>query len=362
LTEPAAKERPFAILALPAFKRRDSNPFQALLYEPLVERGVEVTDWTFGRAFWRTFWRPVDLWHLHHPDTVVFPRRLWQSLAETILFRLLLSLAKWRGIKILWTVHDLDSSDGLHPRLESWFWRYFLPRIDGHICLSESGRQLACARFPILRQSPSWIVQHGDFRDAYPSEITRAEARRRLEIPEDALVLLSFGLIRPYKEVPSVVRTFLAVENQRALLLVAGRVYDTYLEREIRESSAGSPRVRLELRWIPFEETQIFFVAADLVVLSYRRILNSGTLMLALSFGRPVLAPAKGALLEQQARFGTDWVRLYQGELDRDDLADAIAWARAPRAGPPDLDGLDWNTLATETYQIYRTLITGAGR
>lgn len=349
--------RPRSILALPAFRKRTANPFQALLYERLKRRRIEVRDWTFLRAFGRTFWRRVDLWHLHHPDTVVFPRRTWQSLGETVLFRVLLGLARARGVRILWTVHDLDSSDGLHPRLEAWFWRYFIPRVDGYICLSEGGRARARARFPALAGRPSWVVPHGHFRDAYPCHLSREEARRRLDVPDDAIVLLSFGLIRPYKAIPELIRNFRVLGETRAVLVVAGRVYDQAIEQQIRKAAGDSARVRLELRWIPFEETQVFFLAADLVVLSYRRILNSGTLMLALSFGRPVLAPDKGVLAEQQARFGADWVRLYPGDLDPGALAGAVAWAASPRPDLPDFSGLDWDTLAASTRQIYDELL-----
>jgi beta-1,4-mannosyltransferase len=347
------QQRHLRILALPAFRRRTANPFQALLYERVQTRNVEVREWSFARALWAR----VDLWHLHHPDTVVFPRRLWQSLAETVLFRLLLLIARWRGIRILWTVHDLDSSDGLHPRLEAWFWSYFLPRIDGYVCLSASGRRLALQRFPALARLPGFLTPHGHFRDAYPNEVTREEARRLLDLPARATVLLHVGLIRPYKDVPRLIRTFLDVMSADVLLVIAGRAHDPGLEAEIRALAAGCPRIRLFLRWIGFEETQHFFAACDLVVLPYRRILNSGTLMLALSFRRPVLVPDRGALREQQERFGDDWVRLYANGLDPDDLDQAAVWARSTARRPLDFSGLDWDTLARQTRHIYDAVL-----
>jgi hypothetical protein len=78
---------------------------------------------------------------------------------------------------------------------------------------------------------------------------------------------------------------------------------------------------------------------------------------LALSFGRPVLVPDKGAMREQQERFGADWVRLYEGELGPRDLTDATAWATGTqRAAAPDLAGLDWESLARQTLAVYREL------
>ena len=51
----------------------------------------------------------------------------------------LIDFARSRGTKIVWTVHNLASHERRYPRLEKWFWRAFLRRLDGFITLSESG-------------------------------------------------------------------------------------------------------------------------------------------------------------------------------------------------------------------------------
>lgn len=305
--------------------------------------------------------RAVDLWHLHHPDSVVYLRSGLRAALETLAFCALLSWARWRGVRILWTIHDLGSHDQLHPRLEAWFWRFFVSRVDGFVCLSEGGCKLARERFPALRQRPAFTVPHGHYRDAYPNRVSRAEARRALDLPEDALVLLHFGLVRPYKNAPHLIRTFRELPEADTILVVAGKPYDELVEREVRQSAEGCPRVRTLLRWIPFEEVQYLFVASDLVVLPYRRILNSGAALLALSFARPILVPDKGAMREQQGAFGEEWIRMYSRELSARDLAGAVRWARTTvRAAPPDLSGLDWESLARRTYGVYRALLAAA--
>jgi hypothetical protein len=95
------------------------------------------------------------------------------------------------------------------------------------------------------------------------------------------------------------------------------------------------------------------------VVLPYRRILNSGALMLALTFGCPVLVPDLGSMREQQEAFGADWIRLYSGELTAEGLAQACRWARMATRVPPDFGGLDWPTLALKTHAVYRLVRSG---
>ena len=355
-TSAAKTRRSLRVLALPAYKRRALNPFQALLYDEVSKLDVHINDW----SFWRALWQPCDIWHLHHPDTVIFPRRVWQSVIETTLFRLLLSWARLRGIRIVWTVHDLDSSDGIHPKLETWFWQFFLPRLDAFICLTEAGRELAVARFPALKNLPSYINPHGDFSPAYPNTMSKDEARQALNLSKSLPTMLNYGLIRPYKDVPMLVETVAALDSSQSGLLVAGRVFDDTVHSDIVARANNAPHVHLHLQWISFEETQRFFAACDLVVLPYRRILNSGTLMLALAFRRPVLVPDRGTMRELQTRFGDDWIRVYEGELDEQTIVAALAWSRRTDRTPLDFTGLDWSTIASLTRNVYDALLDPA--
>lgn len=352
-----AADRP-RVLAWPAFRKQRANPHAALLARELIRQGVDLVDWTPLRALLR----PGRLWHLHHPETVLYRRNVLASVLETLAFLGLLTGARARGTRVLWTIHDLGSNDGLHPRLEAWFWKVFVRRVDAVICLSERGRQLAVRCHPALAARPAHVVPHGHYLDAYPHTVTRDEARARLALPAAATVLLHFGLIRPYKNVPHLIRTFHELDDPDAVLLVAGRPYDAALEQEVRASAAGASNVRLHLHRIPDEDLQTFFVASDLVVLPYRRITNSGVLMLALTFARPVVVPDLGAMREQQETFGSDWVRLYGGDLVADDLNAAAVWARDPQRRPIAHAAFDWRRLASRTGAVYDTLTGQAPR
>lgn len=339
------------VLAWPAFRKAAANPHAALLAEALRGQGVAVEDWTP----WRALRAPGPLWHLHHPETVLYRRSVWLASLETGLFVLLVTQARWRGTRILWTIHDLGSNDRLHPALEGWFWRWFTGRIEAVIGLSRHSLALADARFPRIRSLPHHVVPHGHYRDAYPRGTTRAGARAALGLDPEAPVLLHFGLLRPYKNVPLLIRRFAEAGIPDATLLIAGRAFDGVVESEVRRcaASARPADVRLTLRHIEAREVQLYFAAADLVVLPYRRILNSGALILALSFDRPVLVPALGSMAEHAQSFGEDWVRLYEGELEAAMLVDACRWARETERAALDLHPLDWPQLAARTREIY---------
>lgn len=340
------------MLAWPAFRKQRANPHAALLARELIGQGVDLVDWTPLRALLR----PGDLWHLHHPETVLYRRGIVLSTLETVIFLVLLALARVRRVRVLWTIHDLGSNDGLHPGLEAWFWKAFVPRVDAIVCLSERSRDMAFDRFPDLADRPAHVVPHGHYLEAYPQTVTHEAARERLALAPEVAVLLHFGLMRPYKNAPHLIRVFRALDDPEAVLMIVGQAYDAAIERQIRDAADGAPNVRLHLCWVAEDDVQIFFAASDLVVLPYRKIMNSGALVLALTFARPVLVPDLGSMRDQQQAFGDLWVRLYGDELTANDLRGALAWVRSGERLQPDLEHLSWSRLARTTQIIYEGL------
>jgi glycosyltransferase involved in cell wall biosynthesis len=114
----------------------------------------------------------------------------------------------------------------------------------------------------------------------------------------------------------------------------------------------------LSLEDVPDDRLQVVLRAADVVVLPYRTILNSGTALLALSFDVPIVVPALGAMSDLERDVGSDWVRTYDGTIRPSVLEEAIEWARAPRHGRPRLDDRGWDEVAARTEAFFRE-VTG---
>jgi hypothetical protein len=92
-------------------------------------------------------------------------------------------------------------------------------------------------------------------------------------------------------------------------------------------------------------------------------VLNSGSALLALAFGRPVLVPRLGAMGELQDLVGDDWVRTYPGDLTAVELSQALSWARErSRSRCAALDQLAWDVIAARTIDAYRALAAGQDR
>jgi len=344
------------ILAWPAFDNKTGNPYTALLYENVEQYGVTVDEFGIRTALRGGY----DLWHVHWPDDFLSYTSPVTAALYVLAELLLMAGARARGARLVWTIHDLGPHEDRHPWLTSTFWALFLPMVDGYITLSGHARKAALRRFPRLRDVPGAVVPHGHYRPAYPAAVPKETARRRMGLASEGSVAVYVGRIRPYKNVPRLVRAVRALDDEAIRLVVAGNPSSRDLERRIREEARGDVRIHLDLRFIPDERIPLVLGAADLVVLPYRDILHSGSALLALSFDRPVLVPDAGAMAELQAEMGDEWVYTYEGTLTPDTLTAALRDGQTEeRARRPPLEGRSWDTLARETVALYERVRSG---
>jgi glycosyltransferase involved in cell wall biosynthesis len=249
------------------------------------------------------------------------------------MLHVLLVLLAYRLSKnnLVWTVHELDAYESRRPRLDRWF-RQVLMKLCRHLIVhGEYTRQELLTKHGFRR--PITVVRHPSYRGFYADTVNRADARERLSVAESARVLLYFGYIKPYKGVEELLSAFQSAGDENAVLIVAGKPLDEATQRQIESLATPDPRVRLQLGYIPDDQIQILFRAADIAVFPFQYTQTSGSLMLALGFGRPVVAPGIATVPEY---VGEDCGFLFDPEKPGD-LARALGGATsAPLTGMDD--------------------------
>lgn len=336
------------VLAWPAFKPEASgNPYNRLLCSALERQGARVDEFTPGRVLRGSY----DVWHLHWPERVANERR---PLRRALAFVALVGVARARRIRLVWTVHNVEGHGAARrPRLERGLMSWLSRHLDGVVALSGAGIGAARRRYPALESRPAIVVPHGHYDGTYPNEIGQSEARASLGLAATDRVVAFVGRIRADKGVERLVDAFRTLADPSVRLVVAGCPASAELRLAIERAAGGDGRIRLELREIADDELQVFLNAADVVALPYDRVHESGSALLGLSFGRPVLVPAAPTMRALQNEIGADAVLLYEGVLDAADLAAAVA------AKP--VDGLiarvrerhDWDGIAERTLALY---------
>jgi len=146
------------------------------------------------------------------------------------------------------------------------------------------------------------------------TSLTRDEARRRLGLRDGEKAILFFGNIAPYKGLEYLVSAFQQLRNLHPdyRLVITGRpknceAYWAGVQETIRED-VREGKVLLRAEYVPDEDTEVYFKAADVLVLPYRHIYQSGVLFVGYNFGLPALAADVGSLKEEIVEGRTGFV------------------------------------------------------
>ena len=281
--------------------RQSGNVYTILLYDALQSIGMRYVDIPFSLPYLLRHppHEPFHYLHFHWPEVFFRIRaravhRLF-GLKGYVHLHGFWDLAKRRGYRLVWTVHEVDVHDlRRHRSLYEGSRRKLWRMADIVFAHSDEVSEAAVHRWGAREHV--YTVPHGDFAGAYPDSMPRNEARARLQLPDDAVVFLFLGNIRPYKGVEELLDAFgaLQAETPRTHLLIVGQPKVQALGDSIRARAAGIPNLHLHLGFAPDSEIQLYMRAADCFVAPYRYVETSGSIYLALTFGLPIITKLEG--------------------------------------------------------------------
>lgn len=262
----------------------------------LENEGVDVIEGVFSGGWLYQNVHSGDWLHLHWPS---FAYNISGSKLRQYLwfarFVVLLLLARTKGAQIVWTAHNLLPHDRCQIPAFDILGRHIVIWLSRLILVHGPGPAEALqARFPGVR-GKLVSIPLGHWIDYYQADVSKEAARRFLGVPLEGLVFLFIGLCKPYKNLHELVATFVKTDLD-ATLVVAGKFSDAAYRDQIVSLAGNDPRIRIREGFIPDEHMQHHLKACDYVVVPYREILTSGTAMLALSFGRPLISVDFGFL------------------------------------------------------------------
>jgi len=346
------------VLMMPDY--RADNPYQTLLAKALEKNSISVT---FCYGYRRVFpiyrqWKinEASILHIHWLNPYLKGGNIVVKLIYCLKFLADISLVKMKKVRIIWTIHNLVSHNAKFPRLEKWTKQLFLKFVDHVIVHSKAAKESVIQAYQLDHGKVS-VVPHGHYRDVYLPAIAQAEARKQLGLQPNGLIFLNFGMLRPYKGIEKLLEIWYEHHQDLAetQLLITGKAFDLDYGKELAEQTAQIENAQLNDIFVDNEKIHLYFSAADIVALPFNQILTSGSLLLAMSYGKPIIAP-RSPSIEETLDGATDFLydpanqsgllRAIQDSLKSDLLSVSRNISMA-------CDRLNWFDIAAETKKIY---------
>lgn len=280
---------------------REENPYQTLLYSGARHLGVSL------QAMENPIWEdPNDMrgstriWNFQWEHTL-FAGIDSEAEADLRVSNLMDRLRVFRaaGGVVVWTLHNREPHENRLPIAER--------RLQFALAETADRVHILCARTAIEVPALAHVepdrlltVPHCSFVGWYADAVSQDAARRELGLDPDKPIIGLIGGIRAYKGIDRVIAALdvPAVAATGLEVVVAGKPAAGPDSAALRKLIVDHPRVHSHLAFVSNERLQLYFKAPDVIVLPYRKTLNSSVLLAALTFGRPVIAPINGCLAD----------------------------------------------------------------
>lgn len=268
--------------------KSNTNAYVNLITSALEKNGISTYSMNEVFKDWSLF-SSIAIVHLNWFENVNSIAEFGKKVSKLLLFILF-------GKKIVWTFHNKQphkqSFGKLSSLLMKWLAKY-TSNIVIHSCISED---ILVRYYGNQVRTKIVYVPHPNYIDVYgPSKLSECEAST-----SDHLSLLFVGAVKPYKNIELLIEAIKDSNPKEVHLTIVGKPSTSEYQAKIESMVAGMSNVVLRLAFVNDEDLGSLIARHDLLALPYNKesSLNSGSVILAFSYGRTVMCPNIGTLLD----------------------------------------------------------------
>ena len=338
---PVISNRPLRVLESFPTPRPTSNPYVVMLKDRLEDHpSVDLITFSWQNALTKRY----DVFHAHWPEVLVAGSTPTKKMIRQLFFAVFLLRLTVTRTAVVRTFHNVDLPSGIGAPA-TLLLRILEQKTTLWIRLNTSSD---------LSGHPYETILHGHYRDWF-ERFPRSDPRSGR--------LAFVGLIRRYKSVDTLVTAFRGTEPSHPglTLYIGGNPSSEELAEEISQLVEADGRVELCFAYLTDAELCASISEAECVVLPYRDMHNSGTVLAVLSLDRPVLVPDNDLNRALAAEVGIGWVYLYTDRLTPQVLTDTLDVIASRKfdgsIGRPDLHKRTWRLAADMHLTAFRRAI-----
>ncbi len=199
------------------------------------------------------------------------------------------AISKLFGLKTITISHDVFS---FTDQDNKWYHHLIYNRWSDRIVVHNSySLDHLLPQIESNTHSKVSVLKHGSFVGLPDNSISRKSARMTLNLDEQIQYILFFGRLKPNKRLDLMLRAMPNIDSSIHLIIAGHTGKDDFNKyQSIIDELDLSSRLVLDINYISEEKRELYFKAADCLVLPYELIFQSGVLLMSMSYGLPVVA------------------------------------------------------------------------
>jgi len=349
------------VLMVPDY--RQGNPYQRLLAKALEPQGWQASFDHFTYNHLPFFLllkqhKDIDVLHIHwitdivkritdSPSKMKFYLKLFMMVADCLIVRA-------HGVKIVWTIHNKLAHQQFDSKRELLIRKVLVKFTSQNIIHSNAALKKISELYQSDISKTTQVIFHGNYQGCYPLASNKVDnLRQKFNYQQDDIIILYFGLIRPYKGLDTLITSFNKAVNPKVKLLIAGASKDeAYLEK-LTALAKNNANITMDIRFLPDQELVDYLAIANTVVLPFSDTLTSGSTILAMTSGKALIVPESakvfGCIPDSGVKYFSSSAELTNiiGQMNQDEL-NAMGEHNAVQAAT-----MSWDKVGTLTSKVY---------
>jgi glycosyltransferase involved in cell wall biosynthesis len=279
--------------------------------------------------------------------------------------------------KLVFTAHNIDQQerDGKSTLVNRISLKYLYRIVDHIFVHTEKMKRQLVEKFEI-RENKITVIPFGINNMVPVTNLKREEAKKRLGLDPKEKTILFFGRIAPYKGLELLIPAFEKIvrTDRNCRLIIAGQIKEKHLDdywKNIQESISErglEDFIIQRIEYIPDEEIELYYKSADVLILPYKHIFQTGVLFIAYYFGLPVIATDVGSFREDIAEGKTGFLCKPDDPVDLSDKiakyfqSDLYQNLEENRFSIKEYAArrYSWERVSEETKNVYKKILEGS--
>lgn len=284
-----------------------------------------------------------NLIHYNWSESILSKKNYCSFCLSLIRMYFELRLNHFFNIKSVLTVHNIYPHDYINKQNVFLYKKYILKNFAGYIFLNENSKQEFINFYSLNDINNFVIISHGHYRDIIPFNLYN-------EIKQNKNNLLFFGQIRPYKNLENLIDPFLNDTNKLFKLSIVGK---PNYNLSYFNSLYNLDYFEINYNYVDDIDLFKYILSSKAVVLPYKKILNSGSIFLALSLNRHVFVNEELKLYNLEEEIKSGYIIRYKDYNDlkfkfNNLISNSIMF---------NLERHNWNLITKNIFDFYQMVL-----